>query len=105
MQRKSENKRKILIEQYRESGLSVRVFCLDEGLTEQTLRNWIGMAHKSQNIHQGFVEVSSGFEVSYRRASERCPEKTFLQTYGVLLNFPHGVSIEVFPDTDRDTVT
>jgi hypothetical protein len=104
MQRKNESERKILIERYRESGLSVRAFCSNECLAEQTLRNWIGEAQNQQQINQGFVEVSSVSKRVSKMMPEGNPVKAFSQSYGVLLHFSGGVSIEIYPDTNRDTI-
>jgi len=67
MQRKSEEERKMIVERYRENGLSVSAFCLQESIGEQTLRNWIRKLQNQQTTHQGFIEIPSGDTVSSNR--------------------------------------
>ena len=79
------------------------MFCLQEGIPEQTLRNWIGKAKKNQNGNQMFIEVPSVVEVLSKRKLVQRPEISLGQTQGLLLHFSNDISIEIFPDTDRDT--
>lgn len=104
MQRKSNEEREELIKKYRACGLSVRVFCSREGLAEQTLRNWIGYSKETDKKYQGFVEVSSGYRKMSKATSDQSTVKYAPAKYGVVIRFAQGVSIEVFPESDQETV-
>lgn len=104
MQRKSNEEQEVIIKKYRACGVSVRAFCIKEGLAEQTLRNWIGKSRDIAQKNQGFIEVSAGYKKRLEATSAQSTIKQPAAKYGVVIRFAQGVSIEVFPESDQETV-
>ena len=91
-----------IVARYRKSGLSVRRFSTDEGISEQSLRNWTRKVVGPESIHErkdtGFVEIV--------RTGQPGPlDGNGLATAagaGLVIWLESGACIEVRPETDRD---
>jgi hypothetical protein len=70
-----------LIAQYRQSGLGMKEFCSQEGLTLRTFENWYRRVRHSETGKGQVVEVSAPREVALPWAVE--------------VELPHGVRLRV----------
>ncbi len=96
-----------IVGNYKSSGLSVRRFCREEGIVEQSLRNWITRTEKRSDTDHGFVELQQPAMLGGRVTADEggFPFSNMGdQRHGLAIHFPDGTSIEVHPDTDRSTL-
>ncbi len=84
------------------SGLSMRRFAANEGVSEQSLRSWAkkldGVNPQSTRSGGGFVEIGEG-------SGQRQPEGTrggMPAPCGLVIRLASGVNIEAGPGTDRE---
>lgn len=70
-----------LITQYRQSGLGMKEFCSQEGLTLRTFENWYRRVRRSETSKGQFVEVPAPQEVS--------------EPWAVEVELPNGVRLRV----------
>ncbi len=70
-----------LITQYRQSGLGMKEFCSQEGLTLRTFENWYRRVRRNETSKGQFVEVPAPQEVS--------------QPWVVEVELPNGVRLRV----------
>jgi hypothetical protein len=86
-----------IVERYKRSGLSIRRFCEQNGIGEQSLRNWVSKLNlgpvTADDNYPGFIEIPSTASMGPTVASPHL---------GLLIHFPDGISIEVPPTTDHD---
>lgn len=90
-----------IVARYRKSGLSLRRFSADEGISEQSLRNWSRKVDGPRSPHTrrgtGFVEIGGA-------AWPGLPEGEALAIaagIGLVIRLGNGMGIEVGPRTDR----
>ena len=91
-----------IVARHRTSGLSVRHFSADEGISEQSLRNWSRKLDGPRSLHTqrgtGFVEIGEA-------ARPGLPEGEDLGIAagdGLVIRLGNDVVIEVGPMTDRE---
>jgi hypothetical protein len=99
---RTKEERTEIVENYRASGLTVRRFCKDAGIGEQSLRNWVARHNQvnGENPEQGFIEVPSiGTDLAVPEDQSGDPITSGLHN-GLSIRFPDNVIIEVHPDTD-----
>lgn len=70
-----------LIAQYRQSGLGMKAFCEQEGLTLRTFENWYRRVRRSETGKGQFVEVT--------------PPRVLASPWAVEIEFPSGVRLRV----------
>ena len=103
--RRTEGEWARVVARYRASGQSVRRFSSDEGVGEQSLRNWVRKLELAKAvIHRhrgsGFVEIArtTGLVPAKRMGAGAEPAAGL----GLVIRLGNGVSIEVRPGTDRE---
>lgn len=103
MQRKSTEEKIEILERYRNGGMRLKQFCLEEGLLEQTVRNWIKKTELQAEQKQGFIEVfPNSRNILFH--NQKNDIQTPVQKVALKLFFPQGIQIEIFSDSDRQTV-
>lgn len=91
-----------IVAQYRTSGLSCRQFSVKNGISEQSLRNWVRkLDGRNTTLHnrtsEGFVEIAAkpnkikSLDGNGRNGTD-----------GLVIRLGDGLRIEVLPETDRD---
>jgi transposase-like protein len=91
-----------IVERYRKSDLSLSQFSVRNGISEQSLRNWVrkldgGNAGHDNRTSEGFVEIAvkpnqaNSLDGNGRRGTD-----------GLVIKLSDGLRIEVRPETDRD---
>jgi len=93
-----------IVARYRKSGRTARHFSADEGISEQSLRNWTrkldGSRSNPAKRDTGFVEI--------RATAHSGPldkEVVAIVGDGLVISFESGVHIEVGPRTDRELLS
>ena len=91
-----------IVARYRASELSVRRFTADEGVSEQSLRNWTlkldGPRALQRRSGTGFVEI----EESARQGLPNGERGAIAAGDGLVIKLESGVCLEVRPRTDRE---
>ncbi len=89
-----------IVARYRASDLSYRRFSAKEGISEQSLRNWIrkleGLDPLDDSSSEGFVEIAA--EPNKTRSLDGNEQRG---TEGPVIRLGNNLSIEVQPETDR----
>jgi len=96
-----------IVGNYQSSGISVRRFCREEGIVEQSLRNWITRTEKRSDTDHGFVELHPPAMFGGRVTSTEAglPSRDVSdQRHGLAIHFPDGTFIVVHADTERSTL-
>ena len=99
---------KILYDQYKSSGVSVREFCKQQGLKENRFYYWINILKKRAipviNPSNGFLPISHESAKNLIEAS-RPKEPLHLQTHNVKLTYPNGIVLQIDNISDIDTLS
>jgi len=97
-----------IVGNYQSSGISVRRFCREEGIVEQSLRNWITRIEKGSgsepDTDHGFVEVQPAITSDRLDTAEPSRLDPSGRRHGLTIRFPDGTVIGVHPETDRPTL-
>jgi len=98
-----------IVRNYRSSSLTVHQFCVAEHVVERSLRNCIrrlgGAAKRGvQHNAAGFVEIRSGKTSPEFLAGHDTPSVGTTENRGLVIQFPVGISVAVYPGTDRATL-
>ena len=101
MQRKSKDEKAAILERYKNSGMSIKQFCLEAGIVEQNLRNWIKRSEFHSEHKQGFIEVVSN-PTNPSFYNQKRNIETSVKKIALKILFSHGISIEIYHDTDRE---
>lgn len=106
--RKSTEEWEVIIERYRASGQSVRRFCGMAGISEPGLRYQIKKLEGKERLLEteaaGFVEIRKPGMDSPTGGQSRSPAYRAGQVGGFSIRFGKDAIIEVYPDTDRQTL-
>ena len=106
MRHRREEEWAAIIEAQEKSELTVRRFCQNEGLCEQSLRNHM-RKRKDVAIHgadmgwPGFVELQKKPETFFQTRPSVMKPASHLS---ITIRFGNGVSVEVGEEADRETV-
>lgn len=99
---------KILYDQYKSSGVSVREFCNEQGLKENRFYYWMNILKKraipSLNPSNEFLPIS---HESARNMIEPsiCKTPQHLPTHNVKLTYPNGIVLQIDNVSDMETLT
>ena len=98
---------KILYDQYKSSGVSVREFCKGQGLKENSFYYWINIIKKrtvpSPNPSNEFLPISHECARNLLETS-RSQETRHPQIHNVKLTYPNGVVLEMDNVRDMDAI-
>lgn len=91
-----------IVARYRTSGLSMRRFSADEGVSEQSLRNWTRKLDVPRSLHArrgtGFVEIGEAARAGLHEGEDQC----VAAGGGLVIRLGNGMGIEAGPQTDRE---
>jgi transposase-like protein len=91
-----------IVARYRASGLSVRRFTADEGVSEQSLRNWTRKLDEPRALQRrngsGFVEIGE----TVRQGLPTGEKGAIAAGDGLVIRLENDVCLEVGPRTDRE---
>jgi transposase-like protein len=98
-----------IVRNYTSSNLTVHQFCLAERVGAQSLRNWIRQLDESSKRGQnhaavGFVEILAGKSIPEGLTGQEAPYPATTETRGLVIRFPVGINVDVYPGTDRATL-
>ena len=100
--RKTQGEWARIVARYRTSGLSARRFSADEGVDEQSLRNWTRKLDGQRAIQirrtTGFVEIGGASRPNPLTDEGFSPAGGD----GLVIRLGNGVGLEVRPETDRE---
>jgi len=93
-----------IVARYRKSGWTARHFSADEGVSEQSLRNWTrkfdGPISNPAKSDTGFVEIGGT-----AHSGPLAREVVTIVGDGLVIRFESGVHLEVGPRTDRELLS
>lgn len=93
-----------IVARYRKSGQTARRFSAEEGVSEQSLRNWTRKLDGPRSNHAkrdtGFVEIG---EIAHSEQLDGEVVATIVED-GFVIRLESGVHLEVGPRTDRELI-
>lgn len=105
--RRTRDEWKQIVENHRSSGLPIREFSRKNHIVEQSLRNWIKRMQKEDAATPerayGFVEVQAADAAGRLDAADVFLDQVGTR-HGLTIRFRDDIAIEVYSDTNMDTL-
>ena len=103
---------KILYNEYAASGVSLRVFCKEQGIKENRFYYWVKtlkrQAVSALDSPRGFIPLSSGavnsLTRSFSNSQPQAKEKLPVNVQGIKIAYPNGVVLHLDGGSDLDTL-